>query len=328
MSEKKPYQKREFIILLILIFSIIVSSVIIIVTYNRVKTYHVEEEIPITTRDYTVLVAGSAEDTSFLNKVFEGTSIVKNFYDCTIMYYELDPYSSENNIQSLLDYAGFINADCVITHLRKGVKKLNLPRNRDDKIIPLITTGYYSPEIDSIAHIGIGYDELGIAMAEEAINYLNGSGNIFLLNISGDEYYSNLLVSNMSNRLQQEEEIRVVNFYPDRNTEYTLEDNVRQQIASSGKIDLILAISEQESVLAVQTLSDLNLSSRTKIIGFGDGEESLDYAKRGLITKLFTSNAVEIGKKALQEFSNYKTTGSANNVKVDFTIWEKEIESE
>ena len=103
------------------------------------------------------------------------------------------------------------------------------------------------------------------------------------------------------------------------NSEFTetynlsIEDTIRQQIASSGKIDLILALSEQSTVLAAQTVLDLNLSSVTKIIGFSEGRESLGYYQKGIVSELFCSDTVDIGKKSIQQFSEYKANGSANS---------------
>lgn len=324
------FRKREIVIICILFSSILICSSIIVANFVTIKKGVVEDQIPFTKRDYTVLITGTSEDTSFLNQVSEGASIVSNFYDCAILYYEPDAYSKENNIQSVLDYAGFINADCVITYIGEDSVTISPPQNCNYEKIPLITVGHYLPEIQSTSHIGINYAELGFAMGEEAVKYLNGVGSVFILNTSDvNDSYTNNLLMNLENRLKGEQRIKVMTFSPDKNQDYALEDDVRQQVASAGKIDLMITISEQSTVLAVQTISDLNLNLRTQIIGFGDGKESLNYLEKGLITKLFTPDAVDIGKKAIQQFVEYKTNGSANNyLTAQFMLMEQEKKHE
>ena len=113
-------------------------------------------------------------------------------------------------------------------------------------------------------------------MAREAIDFLSGNGSIFILNISDfDNFYNSTLVNNLYNTLRFEKGISVLNSEFTETYNLSIEDTIRQQIASSGKIDLILALSEQSTVLAAQTVLDLNLSSVTKIIGFSEGRESL-----------------------------------------------------
>lgn len=293
--------------------------------YRRIKESAPDETLPVTKRDYTVLITGISEDNTFLNQVSQGAAMVGNFYDCAIMYYEPESYSNENNMQSLLDYAGYINADCVITYLDRDASKIEPPRNHRNEVIPLITVGHYLPEVSSTAHIGINYAELGFAMADEAVKYLNGRGVIYLLNVSDvNDYYTSTVLNNLVSRLKQEKGIKLLSFETDKNQEYSIEDDVRQQIASSGKIDLVMTVSEQGTILAVQTLSDLNINAKTGIVGFGDGKESLNYIEKGLITKLFTPDAVDIGKKAVGEFFEYKTNGSANNyVTAEFRLVEQ-----
>lgn len=330
MTAKRRYRKREIIILCTLFISIVVCSGIIFMNFRQIQDAAPDETFPVTKRDYTILITGVSEDNSFLKQVSQGASLVSNFYDCAIMYYEPDAYSKENNMNSLLDYAGFINADCVITYLDRDAAKIEPPRNHDNEVIPLITVGHYLPEVSSTSHIGINYAELGLSMAEEAVKYLNGRGTIYLLNtFDVNDYYTSTVLNNVVNRLNQENEIKVIYFSSSRNTDFSIEDDVRQQMASSGKIDLVMTISEQGTVLAVQTLSDLNLHAKTGLIGFGDGKESLNYIDKGLITKLFTPDAVDIGKKAVGEFFEYRTNGSANNyVTADFMLIEPGIKND
>ncbi|MGN0740290.1 MAG: hypothetical protein ACI4LX_08995 [Treponema sp.] len=314
MPAKRKKQIFVLSVLGILFSAALLCFFVILVNVSKIQSDETDDSVPLAQRDYSVLITGVPGTESFLKQVYEGASIVSNFYDCAIQYYIPEIRTKDNSLQSLFDYAGFINADCVITYLDAGQDDFELPVNTSGELIPLITVGVYSSEIPQLSHIGINYAELGIKMAREAIDFLDGNGSVFILNISDfDNFYNSTLVNNLYNSLRLEKGITVLNSALTETYGLSIEDTIRQHIASSGKIDLILALSEQSTVLAAQTVLDLNLSSVTKIIGFGEGRESSGYYQKGIVSELFCSDAVDIGKKSIQQFSEYKTNGSANS---------------
>ena len=113
--------------------------------------------------------------------------------------------------------------------------------------------------------------------------------------------------------LKKNKDISIYQFSKMGKTGLPIEDEVRQQIASLGEVDLILSVSETATLIAAQSVLDLNIASKTKIIGFGESHESLTYLKKGFVLELFCSDAVDIGKKAVQQFFEYKETGSTSN---------------
>lgn len=309
-------QKRifEIVSLVILIISIIFCSVIIVINLAKIKTLDSYDDIPVTDRDYSILITGTSENASFIKDVYEGATIVSNFYDSAIQYNIPEVASYETSIQSLFDYAGFINADCIVAFFDPEAQSFTQAVNSSGENIPLITIGVYSPDISQISHIGINYAELGNMMAQEAVDFLNGKGTVYVLNtLDINDFYGSTFINNVFNILNSQENIIVIDSAKTKNAGLSLEDDIRQQIASAGKIDLILSLSEKGTVLAAQTAIDLNLLSKTKIIGYGDGQDSKLFYDKQIVTELFCINAVDIGKKAIQEFFEYKTNGSANS---------------
>lgn len=289
-----------------------------IFTFSKLHTKAFSKSALGVQRDYSVLVTGSSSNEAFLKQVYEGASIVSNFYDSATQYYVPEIKVENNSFQSLAYYAGFTNSDCVITYLDSDFENAFVPRTIDGSLIPLVTVGYYSPDVPKLFHIGIDYEELGLKMAEEAIKYFNGKeGILYILNVDKDKNQSNkILFDSLSSRLVENSNIQIqYSTVKDDNKVggFSLEDEVRQQIASLGKIDLILALSEQNTLLAVQTVLDLNVNAQTKIIGFGEGQESLTSLKKGFVLELFSADAVDIGKKAMQHFFEYKTNGTVDN---------------
>lgn len=318
----------EIVFLIVLILSIIFCSVVIVLNLSKIKAQQSFEDIPVTERDYSILITGTSENTSFVKDVYEGATIVSNFYDSAIQYNIPEITSQDVSVQSLFDYAGFINADCIVAYLNSNDFNFTPAVNSSGEKIPLITIGVYSPDIQQISHIGINYAELGAMMAQEAVDFLNGAGTIYILNtLDVNDFNGSSLINNVNSVLKTQSNITVINSTKSRSSSLSIEDEIRQQMASIGKIDLILSLSEKGTVLAAQTAIDLNLLSKTKIIGYGDGQDSKLYYDKQIVTELFCINAVDIGKKAIQEFFEYKTNGSANSyVTADIQLLKNKVD--
>lgn len=314
MQLKMKQHIFRIILFSILLAAVLFCSFLIIVNMSKIKSYDIDNAVPEMDREYSVLVTGIPERESFLKQVYEGASLVGDSYDCAVQYYIPEIRTKDDSLQSLFDYASFINADCVVTYLDAGQEHLELPRNSSGEMIPLVTVGVYSFEIPQLSHIGINYAELGIKMAQETIDFLHGKGTVYILSISDfNNFYNSTLVNNLYNTLKRESGIYILNSATVENYGFSLGDNIRQKIASSEKIDVIVALSEQSTVLAAQTVFDLNLSSTTKIIGFGEDPESLVYYQNGIVSELFCTDAVDVGKKSIQLFFEYQSNGSANS---------------
>ena len=318
MFESKRQKKATIISLLIFLISIVVCFSMIVYNLASIQSQNNANSIQGAQRDYSVLITGNSENKFFLRQVYEGATIVGSFYDSAIQYYIPESKTQNTSMQPLFDYASYTNADCVIAYIDPDLQEFIPPVKSTGEKIPLITVGTYSPEISQISHIGVNYSELGTSMAQEAAEFLraseNGTGTIYILNtLNIQDFYNSTFINSLYSALKNYDEVTVISSRVPKNSGFTIEDNIRQQIASSGQIDLILSLSEQDTVLAAQTVLDLNMGTKTKIIGFGNGYESNLYFEKGIVAELFKVDAVDIGKKAIHEFFEYNTNGSANS---------------
>nr|WP_318659592.1 substrate-binding domain-containing protein [uncultured Treponema sp.] len=314
MAEPKKRKTLAIFSLIVFLISIVVCFIIVVYNLASIQSQSNVNAVQGAQRDYSVLITGNSENKFILRHVYEGATIVGNFYDSAIQYYIPESKTRSTSMQSLFDYASYTNADCVIAYIDPDVEDFIPPVNSSGEKIPIITVGTYSPEISQISHIGVNYAELGASMAQEAAEFLNGTGTIYILNtLNIQDFYNSTFINSLYNALKAYGDINVLNSRISKNSGFTIEDSVRQQIASTGQIDLILSLSEQDTVLAAQTILDLNMGANTKIIGFGNGYESNLYFEKGIVAELFKVDAVDIGKKAVHEFFEYNTNGSANS---------------
>ncbi|MCR4940060.1 MAG: substrate-binding domain-containing protein [Treponemataceae bacterium] len=305
----------KFIVFFFLIVSICICGSYIYLSYNELNSdAENENERLFSSRSKSILITGSSENEDYLKQIYEGVLENCEMYDSSVQLYVPSSKAEKVNLQSLLYYGGFINADCVISYIDSSPSDLIPPKNSSGVTVPLITVGNYDPDLPQISFIGINYSELGRIFASEIISFLNSKGTVFILNTSSknDLNYSTL-VSSLLSSLKQESNIRVEISAVLKDSSFSLQDSIRQQIVSMPNIDVLVSLTEESTILATQTVTDLNKAGKINIIAFGEGTGSQSYYDKGLITELISIDSKDIGKKALDEFYEFSTKGSANS---------------
>ena len=87
----------------------------------------------------------------------------------------------------------------------------------------------------------------------------------------------------------------------------------RQNLSGASPYDLLVSLSEENTVLAAQTITELNQAVKTEIIGLSEGAESRAYYEREIINELIVINSLGIGARAVEEIFNYKNSGQCSN---------------
>ena len=303
----------QHLIFSLLVVLITICGVYVYISYNALKSGRSDDYTAESLRTTSVLITGTSDNEDYLRQIYEGALERCDMYDSAIQLYVPSSKAENMNLQSLLNYAGFINADCVISYI-DGSSSLIPPKNSSGVAVPLITVGNYNPDLPQISFIGINYSELGRIFASEIISFLNAKGTVFILNTSSknDLNYS-MLVSSLLNTLRQENDIKVEISAVLQDSSFSLQDSIRQQIVSASDIDVLVSLTEESTMLTAQTVTDLNLAGKISIIAFGEGVGSQSYYDKGLIAELISIDSKNIGKKALDEFYEFHQKGSANS---------------
>lgn len=300
----------------LLVISIIICGVYIYMSYTALNTdagSNVDDGRLESMRSKSILITGTSENEDYLNQIYEGALETCAMYDIAVQLYVPSSKAENVNLQSLLNYAGFINADCVISYIDSNANLIP-PKNSSGVAVPLITVGNYNPDLPQISFIGINFSELGRIFASEITSFLNSEGEVFILNTSSknDLNYSTL-VSSLLSSLKQESGIKVDISSVLKDSSFSLQDTIRQQVISMSHINVLVSLTEESTIIAAQTVTDLNLAGKISIIAFGEGAGSQSYYDKGLIAELISIDSKDIGKKALDEFYEFDTKGSANS---------------
>lgn len=286
-------------IFIILVISSIAVSIILFTKTTKSYAYSIEETTP---HDYHVIVTGTYENHSFLEQVYEGAKLYSDQYNAVVELYVPGSQAEDVPLQTLLDYVSFVNADGVIVFNDAPDSILTVPAKVESESIPLITTGQYNPNLQQISYIGTSYWELGKKIATEANAILHGNGNILII---CNEYLSSLNYANLMNsmldvlRTQKGINHSIITDISDYNPTQT--------------INLLVCLSEEDTIKTAQKLQDLELKNPPRVLGFGTNETCQLYLEKGIVTELVDVDPFKIGVTAIRELFEYRNSGYANS---------------
>lgn len=309
--------KTPNLLFFVILILLIISSSIIFLLQVLLQSTSFENSLQThqETASYHIFVTGISKNHSFVQKIYEGASEIARNNNAAVQFYVPDSQAENISLQSLLDYASYLEPDGIIAFVDDVDQILEIPHYRNGNTIPLITTGTYDPNLHQLSFIGINYSELGNIFVSEILSTKVTDGNIIVLNnISANYPNYSMLMNVLTNTLSEKQEgINILSLSVSQSPTSYIEDSIRQEIASTSNLKLVISLTEATSVLAAQTITDLNQAGKIKIIGFGDGENSQVYYNKGIITKLISIKPEEIGKKAVNELFEFIKTGYANS---------------
>ena len=265
-------------------------------------------------RNRNILIVGKSDRRAYLEQVYLGAKSQARTNDAAVDLYTGTSDTQELSTQALLNYASYLQADGIIAYIEGADLNLEIPKNAQGKPIPLVTIGSYIPNLPQLSYIGANYSELGKITGREIIDLIGESGKAILLDSSGqnDANYSNLMTG-LFNALSQRPGISIKTLQFERATSFSKEDNLRQQLASEEGLELIVSLTEQNTILAAQSVRDLNLSVKVKIIGVGDSDDCRSDFEKKIVTELISVKTQDIGRRAMTELFEFLENGYANS---------------
>ena len=265
-------------------------------------------------RQKNILIVGKSDRKAYLGQVLLGAEKVSKRNEAAVTVYTGKSNAEEISMQALFNYASYLNADGIIACIEDDDERLEIPRKTNGEPIPLVTIGSYAPNLPQLSYIGANYSELGKITAREIIEQIGPSGKVILLesDAASDTNHSNLM-SGLLGALSSHPEISVKTLQFERESSFSKEDNLRQQLASQEGLELIVSLAEQTTILAAQSVRDLNLSGKVKLIGFGDSDDCRADFEKKIVTELISVKTQDIGRRAMTELFEFLQNGYANS---------------
>ncbi len=298
----------------LLIAAIIVSAVFLAAQFATFSKSGKKDADTKRERQKNVLIVGKSDRKAYLEQALLGAQEISQENDAAVTLYTGKSNAEEISVQALFNYASYLNADGIIACIEDDEERLDIPRKLNGEPIPLVTIGNYNPNLPQLSYIGANYSELGKITAREIIEQIGPSGKVILLesSVNSDTNHSNLM-SGLLGALSAHPEISIKTLQYERESSFSKEDNLRQQLASEESLELIVSLTEQNTILAAQSVRDLNLSGKVKIIGFGDSDDCRADFEKKIVTELISVKTQDIGRRAMSELFEYLKNGYANS---------------
>ncbi len=313
--EKKTLRRIKWLLLIFSFTALIIFSIVFYAVFlsSHARIQNQNEYNPADTCLYHVIITGSYENQSFLTDVYKGAAKHAESYKTIVDLHVPNSQADTKSLQSLLDYCSFMNADGIIVYLDSADNPPSLLTRQDSPVIPLITTGQFSPTMEQASFIGINNWELGKKIADEAQSLLPEGGKVFILDDSNVQTSSSLM--NGIQTALQDNPLISTNAISNISPELTLE----------GSNNIFISLTEDDTILTAQQLSESFDMYSYMLIGFGGNEVCQLYLQKGWITKLVSLDHEKIGETAIRELFEYRTKGYANSyITADVKISSKE----
>ena len=301
--EKKTARQLKYVLLIVSFTALLVFSIVFFVAFlsPHTRPQNQNEYNPSDNCLYHVIITGTYENQSFLSEVYKGASKLAGAYKTVVDLHVPKSQADTESLQSLLDYCSLLNADGIIFYLDSSDAPPVLLRRQDAPAIPIITTGQFSPNLQQISYIGTNNWELGKKIADETSYFLPVGGNVYIISESND-INSNTLISSIQSALGDNQTIitKVI-------------DKVTPDLTIEGRDNIFISLTEDDTIVLAQLLSEMFDSFRYKLIGIGGNEVCQLYLQKGWIGELVSLDPEKIGETAIRELFEYRSKGYANS---------------
>lgn len=301
--EKKKQRLIKWVLLIFTLIALLFFMILFYATFRQSRTLiKTENEYnPADTCLYHVIITGTYENKSFLTELYNGAATLGKSYNAVVDLHVPDSQADTTSLQNLLDYCSFLNADGIIAYIDSPDDTPDLLERNDSNYIPLITTGQFSPNLQQISYVGVNYWEMGKRIASEITSLLPQGGNVYLVNDSISTNITNL-ISSVQQSLQENTTIQSL-----------VMETVPATFILESSSNIFVTLTEEETIMLAQQLSEQFPAYSYKLLGFGGNEVCQLYLQKGFISELFSVDPEQIGTAAMHELFEYRNKGYANS---------------
>jgi len=299
-------RKQTYLILLFLI-AVVMPVISAVFIYQNFKYISKDREIP--SRKYHIVITGNTENINFLKKVFKGADSISDRYNAVVELYAPSSKAQDTSMQSLFDYALFVNADGIIAYTDEETETIELPLSSTNNQIPVVTIGRYNQDFPQISFIGNNFSESGRLIAKTAFEYSTNTTPIYILNSTNKTPGYSTLMNSLSVSLKNYQ----MNFTVLEESPQENEEKLLKYLENNKTRSIIVCLSEDDSIHVSRMAADPFFNAKNTIISFGENETIASYFDRGIISAVISVDQEKIGSMAMKELFDYKRTNFANN---------------
>lgn len=275
--------------------------------FQNFKHFTKEQEIP--QRRNHIIVIGKTASNNFLNNVYIGADRVSDRYNAVVELYVPSSKAEDTSLQSLFDYATFVNADGIIAYIDNESDIVDIPVGSARSQIPVVTIGRFNQNIPQISFIGNNFSESGRILAKTAFEYSTNDSVLYVLNSSPKTPGYSTLINSLSVALRG---YQMNAIFLEGNAKEN-EDFLMPELFNKQKHNIIISLSEDDTIRISQLSSDTLYNENNTIISFGINETISTYLEKGIVSAIISVDQKKTGTLAMKELFDYKRTNFANN---------------
>lgn len=302
-----------FVILLAAIVAFVITSSFLLI---RVGTQAADISRERTGERYKwhIMMIGKRVDSSFWQDVYSGAREAGEEKSAIVEL--IGPMSDADgkDLAEYIDYAVATRVNGILAYVSDGGKTVEpLARARENGI-PLITLDNDSVHSSRQSFVGVSSYELGKTIGELIGKQLGATGNaLVFLEDDVSKFSEQIMFSGIRESLAYFPRLRIGTATLDSGKGAGNDENIRQKILNDKDLDVIVTLNVEDTMRAVQTILELNLSDSISVIAFRESPEILEYARKGVISAVIAIDARQMGRQAVEAMLEYLETGNSND---------------
>ena len=271
--------------------------------------------------NYYVIITGN-RDTDYWKSIYAGARAEAEQHSVNV---EMMGEGLDRNLtkEDYLRIAISSSADGIIIEGDDNPEIQELLIQADAAGIPVVTVSEDSPNSGRKSFIGISSNNLGKEFGNQIVEYANGSDadslNVMVLIDKGmTESNQTVIMTAIRESLVENglsDKINLESKIVSSDVDYAAEEEIRDIFVGKGEIpDIMVCLSEQNTLCALQTVVDHNKVGQVEIFGYYMSDTISTAIKKNIIRSSIVVDTEQLGMNAVKAIDEYKDTGYVSEI--------------
>ena len=278
--------------------------------------------------DYHIMIIVDSKNRFYSTQFRQGIKAAALEYKIAYEIIEVEGSNYYEDVLDALDMAIYSKVDGIVLHAIPSDKVVAKINDASDLNIPVITLNEDLAESARICYVGVNRYNIGQEAGKILAESMGGKGKIAVVEQRGylaqnylDNKIKDSINTNQDNQLLSKDTLLlgiadIVKNYKDLKVDFigyteqgtlSAETIITNILKENPDITGIFCSDGQNTLGVIQAIIDNNLVNKTKLIGYGDEEEILEYVEKGnIIEATLVSDYHDIGYEAMKAFYEYK----------------------
>ena len=316
---------RKLLIATIIMGIVLVGIIIFTIVFFYVSVRHTKNLLDSsdygTYDNYYVMISDKG-DSDFWKNVYEGA--LEEGEDSNAYIEKMgDAIGGEMTKEDMLRIAIDSNVDGIILEGDGNPDVDKLIGEATDKDIPVVTVADDSGNSSRISYVGASGYNVGKEYGEQLVKCiqeksLKSCKVLILFDDTQASSFQSVIITAISESLDKNdmgENVTISSKIVSTDKEYAAEEEIRDIFVGEEEIpDVIISLSEKNTVCASQTVVDYNMVGEVEILGYYISPAIKSSIEKNIIRSSIVVNTKQMGEYAVEAINEYKESGYASEI--------------